>query len=376
MRSSRTLAWSIARETSLYTAIGFLAITALLVSQNLLQRLDAWTAAGFTLRDFAIVLRCLAPMLTAYSLPIAFLLGVMVACRRIAADGEWVAMRSCGLGLSAVLAPVLALAALASLLSGWLVIDVEHEARRDLLTRVKTVVARGGALEAGVFRGIGSRVIFVRERDRTNRLEGVMVDDRSDPANAFTIFAERGRFELDESTGIAHLRLEAGDLLRHTDPAAPARTARLRFDALDYAFDLGAMLRLVSEPTRPKQMRWSELDAVLERAARGDSLHGLDELDPVQYALEKQRRLASPASPLLFALIGVPLGLRRSRGARALAVVLCAGLLGAYFGVGTFTQFLATRQWLSPAAAHWLPALLLLLGSAPLLRRAQRGLDG
>ena len=57
--------------------------------------------------------------------------------------------------------------------------------------------------------------------------------------------------------------------------------------------------------------------------------------------MQIHRRYALPMAPMLFALIGVPLAMRLTRGGRSWGVLLCAGLVGVYYGVLTFSQYLA-----------------------------------
>ena len=54
------------------------------------------------------------------------------------------------------------------------------------------------------------RLLFVEERHEQNRLTGVLISDRTDPTQPFTVVAERGRFSFDSKNAIAHLQLEEG----------------------------------------------------------------------------------------------------------------------------------------------------------------------
>ena len=71
----RTIGFSLAREILLYSFIGFMAITLILLSQNALRHLEQLVRVGFEWRDMAVALRALSVMFMAYALPLAFLLG-------------------------------------------------------------------------------------------------------------------------------------------------------------------------------------------------------------------------------------------------------------------------------------------------------------
>ena len=70
-------------------------------------------------------------------------------------------------------------------------------------------------IEAGNFNRLDrkeQRLLFVEERDEQNRLTGILISDRSDPDQPFTVVSERGSFSFDAENATAHLRLEEGDI--------------------------------------------------------------------------------------------------------------------------------------------------------------------
>jgi lipopolysaccharide export system permease protein len=77
-------------------------------------------------------------------------------------------------------------------------------------------------------------------------------------------------------------------------------------------------------------------------------------------------------APMLFALIGVPLAMRRQRGGRSWGVLLCAGLVGSYYGVLTFSQSLALEGVIPAGIALWIPNALCAAAAVGLLARARR----
>jgi lipopolysaccharide export system permease protein len=118
-------------------------------------------------------------------------------------------------------------------------------------------------------------------------------------------------------------------------------------------------------------MSWRDLRAAVARARDGEQLGPKDE--PIEYELDLQRRLAAPFAPALFGLIGLPIGMRRARGARAFGALWCAGIAFAYYGAQIFFESLAEQGWLSAAAARWIPVAAFAGLAAVLLMRARRG---
>ncbi len=358
MRFPRTLSQQVTREITAYTTLGFLAIITVLVSQNLVRRLDTLMMVGFSASDFVMVLSCLLPMLASYAAPLAFLFGALLAMRRMSADSEILAMRSCGLGLRCLLVPTLGLGLIASLVSAYLMISVEHQARRQMLSVFKNAAMKGGILEPGRFRQIGRRMFLIERRDRGNYLDGILIVDHSERGRPLRIFAEHGRVFFEEQSDVLRFQLEKGDIHLGPDPNEPKRYRRLAFDSFDYSFDLGDLLGSDFAPVRPKEMTLSEIREVQARAKRGDTLRGLDQRDPMDYELEAQRRFALPAAPLLFAMLAVPLGLRVSRSGRSWGVFQCSLIVFSYYAMLAGGQLVARAGWLPPAPAVWIPNIL------------------
>jgi lipopolysaccharide export system permease protein len=370
MRVSLLLSYALSKEIAVYGGLSFLALTLALLTQNALRRFEDLVAVGATLSESLEVLAYLVPVLTAYTLPVAFLFGVIIAVSRMSAEGEITGMGASGLGLASMLVPALVLALLISALSGYVIIGAEHKAHRGLRTLVETLAARAGMLEPGKFRGLAGRTLFVRERDRENNLRGVMISDRTDPEHGYVIFSERGRFTYDEENQLFRLGLRDGSLLLDSDVADPSRAQTISFETLDYAFDVRSLISSLTDAVRPRQMSFAELEDVVQRTRAGGDLGALHQRDPIEYELEIHRRYALPLAPIAFALIAVPLGLGRAARTRSRGAAISLLLAFAYYGLFTQARFLALEGWLVAGTALWIPnlvfavlAALLALGS-------------
>jgi len=379
MRPARTLSAYILREVLLYTALGLLAIGMVLISRNLLRSLDEVLAAGATASDVLHLLGCLASVLATYAIPLAFLFGVTLAMRRLAADAEITALRSCGVGLPALLVPVACAGLAISGLTAYLTLEVEHRAQRELRLRMQSMAAEGRLIQPGEFRRVGERVLFVKRRRADDSLEGVVIADRTDPRRPLLIFAEGGDLGWDAERDVLHLRLRRGDIHLEVPEAeaagasaAFARSQRIAFASFDYALDADEVLGVSLSSYRPREMSGRQLRAVIARARAGDPLRELRRHDSVYYELQLERRLALPAAPLLFALLGVPLGAQRRRGGRSLALLLCALAALGYYLLLSLGQTLALTRVLPVGPAVWLPNAACALAAGALWWRTRR----
>jgi lipopolysaccharide export LptBFGC system permease protein LptF len=213
-------------------------------------------------------------------------------------------------------------------------------------------------LDPGKFRSLVGRTLFVNERDRQNNLRGVMISDRTDPTNPFVIFSERGRFSYDDVRQTFTLGLEDGALHLDADPNVPERVRTIAFEALDYSFDVSALIPTLTAAVRPRQMTFDELEDVVRRAREGSDLGDLHQRDPIEYELEIHRRYALPMAPMAFALIAVPLGLRRAARTRSRGALISLILAFAYYGLFSQARFLALDGGVAAHYALWIPNLV------------------
>jgi LPS export ABC transporter permease LptF len=373
MRISRTLSLYVMRESLSYCGLAFFVLTLVLLTQNLLKRLDQLFLIGLTTQDLRVVVECVLPMAISYSIPLAFLVGVLLSVRRLGADGELTGLCSAGIGPLSFLIPYLALGLIATGISAWLLTSVEHESRRELVRLFKTAAARGAILEPGKFREIGQRVVFVEDRDRDGTLSGVMILDQSHADRPFRIFADRGRFRFNPSTAQLELELSDGDLHFAPTPGKPTHYERIRFEDFSYELDVGHILGGDFGPVRPKQMNLADLRHVVARAKAGDPLRELDQRDPLEYELEIHRRRTLPFAPLLFAGIAVPIALASENRGRSIGLLLVLSVAFGYYALSAAMESLAQQTWLGAAAASWIPNILFAaLGLALALRERKR----
>jgi len=358
MRISRTLSLYVMRESLFYCALAFFVLTLVLLTQNLLRRLDQLFLIGLTAQDLLIVLECVLPMAISYSIPIAFLVGVLLSVRRLGADGEVTGLSTAGIGPLALLLPYLALGLVATGISAWLLNSVEHESRRELVQLFKTAAARGAILEPGKFREIGKRVVFIEDRDRDGALTGVMILDQSHAERPFRIFADHGRFQFNQSSARLELKLWNGDLHFAPTPGRPTHYERIRFEEFSYELDVGHILGGDFGPVRPKQMSLADLRLVLARAESGDPLRELDQRDPLEYELEIHRRRTLPFAPLLFAGVAVPVALASENRGRSIGLLLVLSVAFGYYALSAAMESLAQQTWISAAVASWIPNIL------------------
>ncbi|MBW2242677.1 MAG: LptF/LptG family permease [Deltaproteobacteria bacterium] len=375
MRIPRTLSLYVLRELGQYAGIGLLAVGSVMLSQRILRELNDIAGIGIGFGDMLNLMAYLLGMLAAYSIPVAFLFGILVAVGRLSSDAEVTAMRALGVSLGQIVAPVAAVGLVVALCTGWLLSSVEPGARRDLRGFLGEVASRGGIIEPGAFNELdttGQRLLFVDGRNEQNELTGVLISDRTDPVKPFTVVANRGHFEFQRDTGIGLIRLFEGDIHFEREDAGDDRYQRISFKQFEYAFDLSALATPGLDRIRPREMSNSLIQQILSEWGPDDKApRWVRVKSRNRYEIQLHRRLALPVAPLLFALIGVPLGLQRSRGARSWGVLICVVLVFSYYTLLSAGEYLAQEELAPAAVSLWLPNLVFAAVAAFLLHRAR-----
>ena len=212
MRSAPRIARYIALEVLQYTVLAFLAASPVILIPNVFDQLGDFLVVGVTGGDIRVVLGWVLVLVAGYSLPIAFVFGLLLALGRLYGDREIAAMRACGLGVFALMTPVVAVGALLSLFTGVVLIGFEHDAWKQIESTERKILSRGAVIEPGRFQRFGKRMILARDRRDKNHFEGIMISDHTAEEKPLLIFAESADYSFEPETGILRLLLANGDI--------------------------------------------------------------------------------------------------------------------------------------------------------------------
>ena len=183
----------ILRDVLLYTSLGLTVFSLLLMVQNTLRFLEELLGAGVGLRGFVQLMGLILPSYLAYVLPTSLLMGVLLSFGRMSADGEIIAMRAAGVSVKRLLPPIFALSAVAALLTGYLLFELEPRSHQQMRRLVREMARAVQVAEPGKFRKLGQRTLYVHQLgDETCTLEGVLIADFSDPRRSLYIAARCG----------------------------------------------------------------------------------------------------------------------------------------------------------------------------------------
>ena len=425
-----TLSRYVLKEHALPFALGFVLILFVLLLDVVLQTMDQVLSKGLSpLAALQLLLFNLA-WIVALAVPMAVLIAVLMTFARLAADGEIIAAKACGISFFALLRPVLAAAAVLQLLmvafNDRVLPDWNHQARILASSLQRTKAALVLKEKEGVFiPNLGNYHLLVRRIDpQTNELSGITVYDASRPGPPVVLHAPRGRVALFGDGSYVRLELADGHMQRiesstgdrflhgtFTRQVLHIKDPRRRYERRNSSFrsdremDIATMRRSVLERRREQQRAHARLDSTVARylelqaempdeMATGDLVDTTEapvDLDRVaretaeevrkqwrlidnraarinEFEVEIHKKFSIPTACLVFALVGAPLGaLIRRRGA-AVSVGVSLFFFWVYWMFLIGGEELADRGFIPPTLAMWAPNIVFALAGWGLLR--------
>lgn len=312
------------RVTAMAFAASLIGVTTVVWMTQSLRDFDIITNKGQSFWTFLVITLLPVPALAVIVGPIALFGAVVFVLNRMNNDSETAAINAAGVPPSAMLRPFLALALIVSLGAAALstsAVPATLRIVREILTEIHADIIIN-VLREGSFTELGNKItLHIRSREAGAALTGILIEDRSDPAQDLVYTAERGQIvRSDQGT---YLLLEQGALQRA--PAGNADVSIILFDS--YAFDLSALAsRDYDVVYKPRERYIADLWT--------DSAASTPEARRVRAELHE--RLSAPWYPVAFTLIAFAAlsRPRTTRQSRATGIVLAVVLIIFVRGTG------------------------------------------
>jgi lipopolysaccharide export system permease protein len=326
----------------------------------------------------------LLPYAVSFAMPLGLLIGILLVMGRLSANNELTAIRTAGLSLWTVAAPVLAVALLATAVTGW--INSYHApAARASYKAILNDLVRTDPLRfivPGVFiHDFPGYVLYVEDKDG-NRLRHFWLWELDQHNRAVRLLrAEEGGFAYDEERDALLLTL-VGGFTELRDPRDPDRFDRpqplLTFSEARILLPLESILGAAHRPRdigvlnardlwQRRQLKMAEARAAADPAvatnARTEALRA-------QYHFSRNWAMACSAFSL--ALLGIPLGIRASRSETYANMVMALGLALSYYLAMVLIGWAERTPAVRPDLLVWLPNLFCQALGFALLARANR----
>lgn len=291
------------------------------------------------------------------AIPLAFLIGLLVAFGRLSSDSELVAMKANGLSIHRLALPAFGVSFFVAIFSLGLNLEWVPQAKFDLkstiiqLTNTKPIsTIKQGTFTSGFF-----DLLLYAERvnQSTNEMEKVFIYDERDPKNPLAIVARAGeivpvKMESDLGSSIA-LRLYDGDIHSNDINRGVYQKTNFREYQVYLRVDAGANTAIGKVTNHPyhilHEIGKTETDARKKREIK----------------TEIYKRLMTAVAPFLFVLIGIGYGSVRGRAVRSGAALTTLVVIVPFFVLQTVCENWGYAGKIPPLIAMLIPNLLLLI---------------
>jgi lipopolysaccharide export system permease protein len=378
------------RELAVPFLLGIGVFTSIMLIVRILKLVEMVVNRGVPFLEMLKLFSYILPAFLEITLPMALLLAILVAFGRMSSDSEIIALRASGFSLYRLLAPVGAFAFGAAVLTFFLSVYARPWGNSLLRTGIYDIVkARASAgIKPKVFNDdFAGLVLYVDRIEPPDRLYGILVSDQRDKGDdaragdtatggqvgiggadaggdVNTVYAHQGTiYNWPEEQHIT-LRLIDGGI--YSAQRKGEGFENTTFRQLDINLDLRtALADLQSRKKDVSELGIGELRAAIAKAdAAGDPAFA--------ERVEWHRKLSIPFACLVFAAIGVPLGIQPTRSVHSRGFSVSLTLIFFYYLLLTLGQNLGERGTVHPLLAVWLPNLALSAVAGYLLRRSAR----
>ncbi len=347
----------VAREVVSHAALGLVVFTFVFFVPRLVQLMELIVRHAGSTGSVALLFVCALPPVLGFTLPMAVLVGVLIGLGRLSADSEIVALHASGVSLRRLLVPIGVVAVAASagtLLTTFWLSPASLRTVRRLEVQLLSSQARF-SVEPRVFDERFPRfVLYVQDVEAAaTRWRGVFLASSGPNASGLIGAGSPNRAEASAVTtaedaaviagparGQIDIHLGVGDTHEY-DPHFPSQYNVTTFGETDIPVDVSAMAAPERvDITPPAEQSVSALIAIHSNQWRDAHV-------------ELQRRMAFPAACLVFALLGVPIGVRPRRGGRAAGLVLALVLIGGYYFLFVSGDHFAVQGRILPWVGVW-----------------------
>ena len=346
----------ICREVVSHALLGLVVFTFVFFVPRLVQLMDLVVRHSGSPGAITLLFLCTLPPALAFTLPMAVLVGVLIGLGRMSADSEIVALHAAGVGLRRLLLPIGFVALVGTCITLATTFWLSPASLRTLRSLETKLMASQASfsIQPRVFdERFPHVVLYVQDVEAAaTRWKGVFLatsgavgfrtasNSRAGSNETAVTTAENAFIMNGTSAGQIELHLGRGSTHEY-DPRDPNRYNVTTFGENDIPVDISAAT------TAARNMPLSTAERPTTALLTDNGPNWRDG------RIEFQRRIAVPAACLIFALLGVPIGVRPRRGGRAAGLILALILIGGYYFIFVYGIHMAALGRVSPWLGVW-----------------------
>ncbi len=354
--STKRINHYILREISGPAVLSLLIFTFVLLMGRIPRLTELVINKGVPLVEIVKLFGFMLPTFLTITVPLSFLLAILLAFGRLSADSEYVALKASGISLYSLLKPVIILALLFAVLTGIMTNYIEPACKGAFRSKLFSIASSAGTLEIlpGEFNDRFDNLVLLAQGvdEQRGTLQDIFISDEREGELPATIVAQQGQVISNANQLTLTLRLKNGTIHRSTQNQQQTYQI-IRFATYDVALDIGGQLSNKKRRISRSELSWGKLQEALKNA---DS-----ERSRLRLAVELHERIVIAFAPLVLVLVGAPLGLQSQRSGKGAGFSLALVVFLVYYVLLSLASTIAEKGLLPAGIILWLPNVCFLI---------------
>ncbi len=318
------------------------------------------------------------PYILSFSMPISTLFAALLLFGRLSMDNEISAMKSCGLSLWRVVAPLLVLSILLSGICMYINCEVAPAAKhanKELL-RSAGVEEPINLIEEGRFITDFPGLMIYVGRKNGNVVKDIVAYELNEQGGIRrSVRAKQGEIFPDNENRILRVKLYDGriEIPDEDDPQDVSKTIFTPFKSVMLPpLDFNKKFKSSSGIKKRSHMRTAEIiDYIRNIDSKRPHLSPKERrAEKDRAVIEANRRVAVAIGCFTFMLVGIPLGVKSHRKETSIGMVMSLAIVFAYYIFIIIAESLADFPDLHPNLMLWLPMIGMQFLGIWLIRRS------
>lgn len=321
------------REIVFYLILGIVAINTLIMVEKLIRVSKVISGSAGPLDMIRIIL-LIQPQMLIVTIPLSFLIAILLTYGRLNMDNELIAIRAAGISLKRISAPVLRTGAILVIFTIIISIFIAPTGNKRLRKEINGLLKKGISrkIEEKTFFDLGEMVIYADKKDGEMLKDVFIYLKKKDGVLA----ARRASIKTDGS----------GIVMELYDGVISIVKKDRKTDIYFGRYTLSGILPGRGLTRKPGELLPHQL---LEEARRVDKKRSLS------YLMEFYRRFTFPLFNLVIALIGPGLSLLAGRTGRAGGLAIGVLFFVVYYMISIYFEGLIEAERISPFTGSILP---------------------
>ena len=298
------------------------------------------------------------PSSLTYSIPWGMLTAVLLVFGKLSAENELIALRTAGLSIYRICAPLLVLSVLCVMLCLWINVDVAPPAKAKMKNAISNIAMTNPMSLFGsdeVIDAFDGKKIYIASKHGNELEQVLMYDINKQGVPMQVVYADKGKLEIDLPNKRVLLRLFEARF-EQRDDEAPWDLTKVRQGITAEVIPLVISLQKLYEKSQRRpglgQMTMQELLSKDDKD---------DKDDPKQRSAvltEANKRVAFSLASVVLVLIGVPLAITAQRRETSIGFLFSLVIAFVYFFFNIVVDATRNRPEWRPELLIWAPNVL------------------